>query len=430
MRLEDSSKGAHLSLGRLGNQFGNLAGRIAGVHPIVGNLANVLGDFAIGGAVTVGVLAGVAAIAVAYDKLTDSARKAMQASDKLIESYEKAARVSKLGVGGQQQADIQDIAAGTAAHTKRAAFLTSAASFVGGTSTGVGSFLLGMAGSDVEATRKAIGATQQAVNEYGIAVGKANDEIAAKAKALRDAALAKEKEITAEKARQQSLLIQYNELMARTYGTLGTIGHDFSGGTMAQQLKNAQANQLPSILETVQALTTASMPDVSMPNVSLNDSVTKAQIKTAERMGILLDRSDKNTQALQNTMLNVAQIIASTVSQALNIGGGGRGAGIGGAIGSVLGAGLTVGAGVLTSGLWGIGGALVGSLVGGLFDHKKAVNNNTAAIQQLTQAMLLNAPRGFKIDQRRYDATYVTDLGKAVRRYTSRGGVNPLVVGT
>jgi hypothetical protein len=75
-----------LSLGRLGQQFGNLAGQIAGTNPIVANLLSVMGNFTAGSVMTVGILAGLAALAVAYDKITESARKAREENERLTKS--------------------------------------------------------------------------------------------------------------------------------------------------------------------------------------------------------------------------------------------------------------------------------------------------------------------------------------------------------
>lgn len=85
-QLVGTSGRAHLATGRLGNQFASLAGQIAGVHPIVGNLTSILGNFAYGSVMTVGILAGITAIAVAYDKITEGARKAKEKADELTRS--------------------------------------------------------------------------------------------------------------------------------------------------------------------------------------------------------------------------------------------------------------------------------------------------------------------------------------------------------
>lgn len=79
-RVAPVARAGRLSLGRLGNQFAGLAGAIGGVHPVVGNILGVMGNFAIGNPWTVGIMAGIAAIAVMWDRLTDSTRKAEKAS--------------------------------------------------------------------------------------------------------------------------------------------------------------------------------------------------------------------------------------------------------------------------------------------------------------------------------------------------------------
>jgi hypothetical protein len=89
--------GARLGLGRLGNQFSGLASAVAGVHPVVGNILGVMGNFAIGSPWTVGILAGVAAIAVVYDQLTKSAREAAKANDDLRTSLAERMRRESMG---------------------------------------------------------------------------------------------------------------------------------------------------------------------------------------------------------------------------------------------------------------------------------------------------------------------------------------------
>jgi hypothetical protein len=95
-RLEKVARGG-LSLGRLGNQFAGLAGQIGGVHPVVGNILGVMGNFAIGSPWTVGIMAGIAAIAVVWDQVTKSEREAKKATDELKKSLEESNFKESLG---------------------------------------------------------------------------------------------------------------------------------------------------------------------------------------------------------------------------------------------------------------------------------------------------------------------------------------------
>jgi hypothetical protein len=177
------------------------------------------------------------------------------------------------------------------------------------------------------------------------------------------------------------------------------------------------------------------LPDfgTTISGVDTDIGLTKEQIKTRDA---LIGNEDKNTQIMTNAIGHSAQIIAQSITQALNIGGGGRGSAIGGAAGSALGMGF--GATISTLGwaggpIGGIVGGLAGSLIGGLFDsNKKAVNANTQAVRENTMALLLNAPSGFKIEgYRNYasDAVTARELARVVSKYATRGGA-PLLSAT
>lgn len=96
-RIAPVAAAGRLSLGRLGNQFAGLAGSIAGVHPVVGNILGVMGNFAIGSAWTVGIIAGVAAIAVIYDRLTGASRALKKANEETLKSFEDMLYRESLG---------------------------------------------------------------------------------------------------------------------------------------------------------------------------------------------------------------------------------------------------------------------------------------------------------------------------------------------
>lgn len=69
----------------------SLAVAATGVSGPVGQVASVLGSLTLGGGLTAGVVAGIAAIAAGYRLLTKDAREAKEASDKLVESLRKSA---------------------------------------------------------------------------------------------------------------------------------------------------------------------------------------------------------------------------------------------------------------------------------------------------------------------------------------------------
>lgn len=417
-RVDNAARSTHLSTGRLGNQFANLAGRIAGVHPIVGNLAQVMGNFAIGGAVTVAVLGGLALIAVAYDKLTDSSRKAMEQSDKLIDSLLRSARIRALGVGGESKAAMEDLAKGTAEHGKRAEFFQMLSGLTGGGTSGIGALFGSFAGKHTEKVTQGAKAMQEAVNQLGLAIGIANDKIVAEAESA-----ANKLQAAADKARRAREADAAEEL------------------TLQKQISDLKLKIILEELQKIAALHAeilgqtkfTGMPNISMPFEGLTDK----QKDTLKQLGVLTEDANKNATAIQGAVMQSAQIIAGTVAQALNIGGGGKGSAIAGSIGAVVGAaaGSFLGppGAIITSALGsavgGVIGGLAGSLFGGLFDSDtKATNANTAATLANTAALMQNAPSVYKVARGRFDATEVKDFRRATVRYNTRGGAPVMVV--
>lgn len=83
-----AEKSGHTSgeVKKLGSAFEKLASDIFGVSPVAGKLSTTLGELAVGGTVTVGLLAGLAAIAYAIKGPIEGWNEAQKASDDLISS--------------------------------------------------------------------------------------------------------------------------------------------------------------------------------------------------------------------------------------------------------------------------------------------------------------------------------------------------------
>lgn len=95
---------ARVSTSRLNETFASLARQAVGTHPAVGQLANVVGTFALGGAATAGVLAGIAAIGVAWQRMGASAKEAREENERLLGILDDIAdrrRIEALGPGGE-----------------------------------------------------------------------------------------------------------------------------------------------------------------------------------------------------------------------------------------------------------------------------------------------------------------------------------------
>lgn len=413
-RLNSTMGQAQLQTGRLGNQFANLAGHLTGIHPIIGNVAGVLGNFAVGSALTVGVLGGLAAIALAYDVLTKSTREATKAQDEAVKSLLKA-RHLKI-VGGATGEDVLQ------ARNKLNALLAEGARLQKELDANRGVPILeGLTLEKIQANQDAIHAVQQAIDSGNDSIAESANKATSSVVKLKDTYM----DLRDAAAKVNAEATKANADWWRNY-----IERTGEALTLTQELNNAIMADRPTLVEAMRGL----MPSIGggdMPNVGINDGLTKEQIKTRQSMGILIDDSNANAQSTREAIWGAAIQSANIIAGALNVGGGGRGSGIGGALGGAIGGAALGGKlGAFGGPVGAVVGAIAGSFIGGLFDHKKAIDTNTAAVRQNTAAQLLNTPSGYKINQARYNATDVSKMGEAARRYTARGGANPLLVGT
>lgn len=76
---------AGTGVGRLNSALTTLATQAAGTDPVVGRLVSTIASFAVGGAMMTGVLAGVAALGLAWRKLTEEARSAREEGERYRE---------------------------------------------------------------------------------------------------------------------------------------------------------------------------------------------------------------------------------------------------------------------------------------------------------------------------------------------------------
>jgi hypothetical protein len=79
----------------------------AGIPGPIGRVVSAFGSLAAGGAVTVGVLAGVALISAAYEKLTGETRRVKEETDKLIESLLKRYNLEQGVTAQENQANLR-----------------------------------------------------------------------------------------------------------------------------------------------------------------------------------------------------------------------------------------------------------------------------------------------------------------------------------
>lgn len=398
-RLNSTMGQAHLQTGRLGNQFAGLAGQLTGLHPIVGNVAGVMGNFAIGAGLTVGVLAGLAAIALAWDKLTESTRNADKAQDEALKRLAKARELKALGPGGQTLADVHQARGELVNLLRRGDELQRELDANKGV-LGLEEMTLGRIAENQEKIRNA-----QAL-------------IASGQKTVADA-------VTATLPPVVKLKDGFNE------------GRDAAEEYQLQQ--QIAALKLRMVLDELQKIADlhAEIADqakfTGMPNISMPfEGLDKNEKKQLQELGILTDTTEESGNKIRDAIWGSATQMANQIVSALNVGGGGKGSNLGGALGGTAGfaAGFLLG-GPIGGAIGSTIGNIAGSLFGGLFDsNSKALNANTEATRANTQAMLLFQPAGFKSESYRYNASdprSLDALGRNVRWNASRGGANPLL---
>lgn len=400
--VERASKSAGLQTGRLGNQFAGLAGHIAQVHPIVGNLAGVLGNFAIGAGLTVGVLGGLTAIALAYDTLTRSANEAAKAQDAAVKSLNSMLR-AKSGLGTP--------ALLAQAHGQEGRLMKRQGELQNELRANTGIPLL------EQLTRGKLEDVQLELENLRNVIKSAEAILSEEIKARDAASLGEEQrrqaaahaKVAAALAKQESDLIAYNNLMKSIYGDVSLLSLETTK-TMRDRLQLERAGGSGFVLP---------IEDMTPGAVDISDSVKIAD-QQAKKIN---DEAARNSQMVRDAIWGSAMSLANQVVGALNIGGGGKGSNLGGAIGGTVGfaAGFAFG-GPIGGAIGSTIGNIGGSLIGGLFDNKKATDINTAAIRANTQALLLNSPSGYKTASGRFSATDVKELKRVIPSYNSRGG--------
>lgn len=413
-RLNATMGQGALQTGRLGNQFAGLAGQLTGIHPIIGNVAGVLGNFAVGSALTVGVLGGLAAIALAYDVLTKSTREATKVQDEAVKSLLKSRHLKIVG-GGVGENVLQ-------ARSKLNALLAEGTRLQKELDANRGVLVL-------EAqTLEKIAANQEEIHAVQQAIIHGKQELATGTNAATTSTV-KLKD-TYMDLRDAAAKVNAEATKANADWWRGYIERTGEALTLTEQLNQAILADRPGLLEVYRDLMTQGTPGaVSMPNVSMPfEGLTEKQKENLRELGVIKDDANRNADQTREAIWGAAIQSANIIAGALNIGGGGRGSGIGGALGGAIGGAALGGKlGAFGGPIGAVVGAIAGSFIGGLFDHKKAVDTNTAAVRQNTAALMLHAPAGYKTGGIRYDATELKDFRRGLQRSATRGGAPILV---
>lgn len=178
--LGETGEHASGSIKKLGNSFEHLASEMLGVNPIAGKLSATLGEMAVGGVVTVGILAGLAAIGLAYERLTRNAREAKEQVDSLVKSLNAQAKAQHDATREGQAENLRALQkeqADALANLNRARAQ-------GRGEFGLGAMIGGAALGDVDAAKKRYEAATTAITEFNRQVGQSAEEAADKSRQL------------------------------------------------------------------------------------------------------------------------------------------------------------------------------------------------------------------------------------------------------
>lgn len=96
-RAAAAAAGHGMQLGRLRQDLGTVIGRLTGTSTVLDRFGGALGAMAIGSGPVIAVMAGIAGIAYAYDKLSLSLRGVTEEQSKAIEEFEKAEKLRAAG---------------------------------------------------------------------------------------------------------------------------------------------------------------------------------------------------------------------------------------------------------------------------------------------------------------------------------------------
>lgn len=385
-QIEGATSRARLSVGRLGNQFGSLVASMTGVHPVAMNLVGVLGNFVASGAIMAGVLGGLAAVTIAYKKLTEDARDAAKATRDLISDLKEWASLRDGGVDPLQQ--TVDITRATEA-TLRAQL---AASRAGGVGQGAATGQHGGTGVRAPTVAEIAEATRNRMN--------AEDRL-------------EERRLEELRRRNEHSFDMSRQLPERGRGGRDRKAFDASSlsGMIDFQMDRVLArgpNAQDWLDKRIQGAATA--PFQMTPKAPIMSGLQRdaANGVGGREIPAKLDAMGRfQVRALEGVTQGLLTGL-SQVASAMLLGGGGRGSQIGGSIGGAILGTIGIGGGPIGNAIGGVVGTLAGSLLGGLFDKKKKVANGLDMMaSQLARVnqQLRNLPSGYKVNRMQYDAT-------------------------
>lgn len=105
-QVESGGTSAAMGVGRLNQALTSTLRQATATNPAVAQLANAVGSFALGGFMMTGVLAGLGALALAWNRSTASAREAKKEADEALERLSRARAAREQGALGQTGEDV------------------------------------------------------------------------------------------------------------------------------------------------------------------------------------------------------------------------------------------------------------------------------------------------------------------------------------
>lgn len=98
-----------IAVGRLERNYESLVAELLGVNDTLALTATSFAKFGLGELSSLGILAGLAAVGFAYEKISEDARKSAEEQDKAFDSLVKLQHQQSLGAGGETTAAIQKV---------------------------------------------------------------------------------------------------------------------------------------------------------------------------------------------------------------------------------------------------------------------------------------------------------------------------------
>lgn len=389
----------HFALGRVSNALEGIASEALGLHGKLGSLSAKFLEFGVGGEVTLGVLGGLAILALAWEKLSESTRKASEETEKAVKLLEDVRRKNLLGPGGETGAAVEEVRmhAIPNAILKLDELKAHRADFKGNDK-----FLPQALRLDKEIEEQ-----EQKLRDLRAILSDGQKKVTADTKTFFDNQAAErrakfDKELADWRQHVHNILDRTKLLTDPLDTLLGSI--DASKG------RSADLNKL--------GLGVSSVASTGLASGAASGRIAGMQIPTSvfDSLGRLGTRSAVAVENAAHQLMVAAKLQQDTALRSFAFS---QGIALlqsrGGTLGGILAGGIQ---GAIATGGNPFGAAIGAgtAFIDSLFNHRKSVDRNTDALHHLAEVM--NAPSGFKVDAYRYRATQAFESD-----FQQRGGV-------